>query len=120
MEFIQYNLLGNIIYEGTFTITRNPLGQKVRVTTTDDKVYIGFWGAFAMNHQLPDKIKIDRYDLDEATGKLRSFKNISDFVPAIKIVKVEAILYSNPRWGTRPTNKFIFVKPEKTDHKNPN
>ncbi len=25
------------------------------------------------------------------------------------IIKIEAILYSNPRWGTRLTNKFCFM-----------
>ncbi len=37
------------------------------------------------------------------------------YVPVKKIVKVEAILHSNPRWGTRVTNKFAFVKPVKID-----
>ena len=90
-----------------------PLGEKERITTNDGDEYVGFWNTFIMDRQLPTEIKIGRYDLDEKTGKLRSAKDIADYVPIKKFAKVEAILHSDPRWGTRATNKFVFAKPIK-------
>lgn len=68
-----------------------------------------------MKHQLPVEIKVGRYDLDEKTGELRSDKEIVDYVSLKEITKVEAILHSNPRWGTQATNKFVFAKSVKFD-----
>lgn len=118
MKFIQYNLTGAVVEEYSTDIrqwTAYPLGEKVRITTNTGEEYVGFWNTFIMDHQLPTEIKVGRYDLDEETGKLRSNKDIADYVPLKKIVKVEAILHSNPRWGTRATNKFVFAKPVKID-----
>lgn len=107
MKLIVYKLSGEIDYEGEFIINRTPLGQKVRVTTSDGEVYIGFWNTPALHGELPDVIEVLQYDLDESTAKLRSYNDTIDSVPLDKIVKIEAILYSNPRWGVRPTNKFV-------------
>lgn len=107
MKLIVYKLSGEIDYEGEFVINRTPLGQKVRVTTSDGEVYIGFWNTPAVHGALPDVIEICRYDLDESTARLRSNNGTSDYVPLDKIVKIESILYSNPRWGGIPTNKFV-------------
>lgn len=118
MKFIQYNLAGEVVDQYSTDVKHlkaNPVGEKVRITMNDGKKYVGFWDTFIENHKLPDKIKVSRYDLDEKTGKLRSAKDIADYVPIKKIAKVEAILHSNPRWGTRATNKFVFSKPVKID-----
>ncbi|WP_242360822.1 hypothetical protein [Limosilactobacillus antri] len=116
MKFIQYNLTGAVVEEYSSDISKwsaYPLGEKVRITTNTGKEYVGFWNTFIMDHQLPTEIKVGRYDLDEETGKLRSNKDIADYVPLKEIAKVEAVLHSNPRWGTRATNKFAFAKPVK-------
>lgn len=118
MKFIQYNLAGDVVKEYSTDISQweaYPLGEKVRITTNEGKEYVGFWNTFIMDHQLPAEIEVGRYDLDEETGKLRSNKEIADYVSIKKIAKVEAILHSNPRWGTRATNKFFFSKPVKAN-----
>lgn len=120
MKFIQYNLSGEVVEENEFTMTSfkaNPIGQKVRITTNAGKVYVGFWDTIISGQLLPKQIKISRYDLDNLTGKLKTSKNITDFVPINEISKIEAILHSNPCWGTRPTNKFAFFKPIRIDQK---
>ena len=115
MKFIQYNLTGDVVEEYSTDISKwsaYPLGEKVRITTITGKEYVVFWNTFIMDHQLPTEIKVD---LDEETGELRSNKDIADYVPVKEIAKVEAILHSNPRWGTRATNEFVFAKPVKID-----
>ncbi|WP_416353267.1 hypothetical protein ACNAN0_10725 [Agrilactobacillus fermenti] len=85
------------------------MGEKVRITMNDGNVYVGFWDAPFENHSAKTA-ELVRYDLDENNSKLRSFNNVSIFIPIQNIVKIEAILHSNPRWGTRPTNKFVFAE----------
>ena len=49
MKFIQYNLSGKIVeqYSCDFDqLKANPIGEKVRITTDDGKIYIGFWDTF--------------------------------------------------------------------------
>lgn len=49
MKFIQYSLAGRIIEEAEFSgasFDAYPIGQKVRITTCDEKIYVGFWGTF--------------------------------------------------------------------------
>ena len=103
MKFVQYNLTGKVVKQYSVDACRwedYPLGEKVRITTKAGKEYVGFWNTFIMKHQLPVEIKVGRYDLEQKTGELR---------------KVEAILNSNPRWGTQATNKFVFAKSVKFD-----
>lgn len=121
MKFIQYNLAGEVVKQYSADVIQweaYPLGEKVRITTNEGKEYVGFWDTFIENHKLPDKIKVSQYDLDEETGKLKSNEDIANYVSVKKIAKVEAILYSNPRWGTRATNKFTFTEPVKIDPQN--
>lgn len=98
MEFIQYNQAGRIAKRCICELNqlkRSPLGYKVRVTLNDKKQYIGFWDTFL---GLDTKIvEISKYDLDENTGELRSGNSLVTFIPANKIFRLEAILYSNPR-----------------------
>lgn len=119
MKFIQYNLSGKIVekYSCDFDqLKANPIGEKVRITTDDGKGYIGFWDTF-LEQGTVQIVEISQYDLDERTSKLRSSNGIVAFVPTNRITKLETILHSNPRWGTRPSNKFEFSKPVKIDLK---
>lgn len=66
---------------------------------------------------MPEKVKITRYDIDEITTELVSNNAVTDLVSTKFITRVEAILYSNPRWGTPATNKFTFARSVKTEPK---
>lgn len=117
MKFIQYNLSGEVVkqYSTDFNkLKAYPLGEKVRITLNDETVYIGFWDTW-LGQETIKVVDISRYDLDENTSKLRSGNQLTTFVPTSEIVKIEAILYSNPRWGTRPTNNFEFSNSGKMD-----
>lgn len=117
MKFIQYNLAGKVVeqYSCDFDqLKANPIGEKVRVTMDNGKICVGFWDTFHGQGKV-QTAEISQYDLDEKTSKLRSFNSIVTFVPTSRIVKPEAILHSNPCWGTGPTNKFEFSKPVKID-----
>lgn len=108
MKFIQYGLSREIIeqYSCDFNqIKDNPISEKVRVTMNDGKVYIGFWDTF-LGQSAVQTAELSQYDLDEETSELRSSNSLITFIPASRIAKIEAISHSNPRWGTRPTNKF--------------
>lgn len=113
MKYIQYSLFGEVRDKQDYSIDRfltNPIGEKVRVTLVNGTESIGFWDTYVENNKLPEKIKISRYDLNEEKGKLRSSKSIEEQILTKDIVKVEAILHSNPRWGVPPTNKFKFIE----------
>ena len=117
MKFMQYNLSGKIVeqYSCDFDqLKANPIGEKVRVTMDNGKICVGFWDTFLGQCKV-ETAEISQYDLDEKTSKLRSSNSIVTFVPTSRIAKLEAILQSNPRWGTWPTNKFEFSKPVKID-----
>lgn len=119
MKFIQYNLSGKIVEQHSCEFDQlkaNPIGEKVRVTINNGKIYIGFWDTFLGQGKV-QTAEISQYDLDKKTSKLRSSNSIVTFVPINRITKLEAILHNNPRWGTRPTNKFEFSKPVKIDSK---
>lgn len=47
----------------------------------------------------------------------RSGNRVGTFMPINKIFRLEAILYSNPRWRVAPTNKFTFSKSARRDFK---
>ena len=48
------------------------------------------------------------YDTDYKTGHLSSSNMVTIFIPIGIVAKIEAILYSNPRWGLPPFNEFLF------------
>lgn len=114
----KYRLSGKVI-ESRFIdldeITKRDysnLGQKVRITTKDGKAYAGF--ADEPYHTGRGKsLTLMCYDIDYEKHKLRSSNMTITFIPLDIVVKIEAILYSNPRWGTGLTNKFEFSKPVK-------
>ena len=119
MKFIQYNLSGKIVEQYSCDFDRlkaNPIDEKVRITTDDGKIYIGFLDTF-LGKNTVQTAEISKYDLDERTSNLRSSNSIVTFVPTNRITKLETILHSNPQWGTRPSNKFEFSKPVKIDPK---
>lgn len=95
-------------------------GMKLKCYLNDNSEVVGFADVFRthnkdeFDNEVHDYIYLCTFDnLDEETHQLvgeddkrynQTFKkvNIED------ILKVEAILHSNPRWGTRLTNKFEF------------
>lgn len=118
MEFIQYDQVGKIVKRCICEFNQlkhSPLGQKVRVTLNDETQHIGFWNIFLR----PDAkvAEINKYDLDEGTDELRSGNRVVTFMPINRISQLEVILYSNPRWGVAPTNKFTFSKSARRDFK---
>lgn len=111
MEYIQYSLAGRITEQFSCDFNQlisYPIGEKVRVTTNDDKVCGGFWVTF-FEQSVVRTVEVIQYDLDEETAELRSPNDLVTFIPANRIAKIEAISHSNPRWGVRPTNKFKFA-----------
>ena len=49
MKFVQYNLSGKVVeqYSCDFDqLKANPIGEKVRATMDDGKIYTGFWDSF--------------------------------------------------------------------------
>lgn len=64
---------------------------------------------------MPKLLEIYRYDLNEETATLRGSDGSTIFIPVEIIEKIEAISHSNPRWGTRSTNKFTFSSTIKFD-----
>lgn len=90
----------------------NALGQKVRITTKDGKTYTGFADEPYRTGK-GKSLTLMRYDIDLEKHKLRSSNITTIYIPLDVVVKIEAILYSNPRWGTELTNEFEFPKPVK-------
>ena len=114
LEISIYSLSGGLVKRAEVTADSfdfNLLGEKVRVKTADGTEVEGFWDTAISTQGLPAKVKIGRYDLDEATGTLQSGREIFTFIQSAKIVKIEAILHSNPRWGGKVTNRFEFSEP---------
>ena len=94
MKFVQYNLSGKVVeqYSCDFDqLKANPIGEKVRATMDDGKIYTGFWDSFLGQGKI-QTAEISRYDLDEKTSKLRSLNSIVTFVPTSRIAKLEVIL----------------------------
>lgn len=127
-EFIQYDLQGNVKLKTTFDFTRHSChGQKTRITTTDGCQYIGFMNFTGKTMpgtlqpaENPSVFELQRFDIDSFTKKVRSNNLISIFIPLNITTRVEAILYSNPRWGRYPNNKFQLAakeSPEKQERR---
>ena len=72
MKFIQYNLSGKIVEQYSCDFDRlkaNPIDEKVRITTDDGKIYIGFLDTF-LGKNTVQTAEISKYDLDERTSNL--------------------------------------------------
>ena len=92
-----------------------------RCTLKDESEIVGFADSFSPSginlygYKTHDNIFLWTWDnLDEENHKLigdeknkynQTFKKVN----IDEIIKVESILYSNPRWGGKLTNKF-FIK----------
>lgn len=123
-EIIYYNLSGKIKNREQL-INKNIEkcnGMKIRCWLKDNSQKVGFADVFRTHDQndydgtVKDYINLYTFNnLDEDKNQL-----IGDFnskyeksyikIEIADIEIIEAILYSNPRWGTRLTNKFQFVK----------
>ncbi|WP_241146832.1 hypothetical protein [Lactobacillus gallinarum] len=109
--FTRYKLSGEVV-ESRFIeldeLTKySILGQKARVTTKDGKVYEGFADE-PYHTEEGNSLTLMWYDTDYKTGHLRSSNMVTIFIPIGIVAKIEAILYSNPRWGLPPFNEFLF------------
>lgn len=111
--FTRYKLSGEVV-ESRFIdsdeITQHRysiLGQKARITTNDGKVYEGFANKPYLTGE-GNSLTLKRYDMDFKTGHLRNSNLVTIFIPIGTVVKIEAILNSNPRWGLPPFNEFLF------------
>ena len=91
------------------SIEEKTLGQRVRITLDDEKTYEGLTDN-TFDSKTEKKLVLFLYDIDEEHNKLRSDKGISIFIPLKKVTQVEAIRFSNPRWGSPLTNKFETVE----------
>lgn len=80
------------------SIEEKTLGQRVRITLDDEKTYEGLTDN-TFDSKTEKKLVLFLYDIDEEHNKLRSDKGISIFIPLKKVTQVEAIRFSNPRWG---------------------
>lgn len=116
VEFIQYNLQGDVKLKTNLDFTQNSfLGQKTRITINNDRQYTGFMNFTGKTMpgtlqpaENPTVLELKRFDIDPQTKKVRSDNFTSIFIPSNCIIRVEAILYSNPRWGHYPNNEFQF------------
>lgn len=91
------------------SIEEKTLGQRVRITLDDEKTYEGLIDN-TFDSKAEKKLVLFLYDIDEEHNKLRSDKGIRIFIPLKKVTQVEAIRFSNPRWGSPLTNKFETVE----------
>ena len=122
-KIIFYKLNGEIskIEELTNENLCHITAMMTRCTLKDGSEIVGFADSFTQRdinlygHKLHDNIFLWTWDnLDEENHKLigdenNKYNQTFKKVITDEIIKVESILYSNPRWGGRLTNKF-FIK----------
>lgn len=116
-EIIFYKLNGTI--KSTTVLTKETLtqchGMKVKCHLKDGTAAVGFADVYGTNNAVHDSVYLRTYDhLDEARHELigpddTKYDQTFHDVPLCDITKIEAILHSNPRWGTMLTNEFSFV-----------
>lgn len=109
--FTRYKLSGEVVESRFIDLNEiqkySILGQKARITTKDGKVCEGFADEPYLTGK-GNSLTLKWYDMDFKTGHLRSSNMVTIFIPLDIITKIEAILYSNPRWGLPPFNEFLF------------
>ena len=122
-EIIFYNLHGEI--KNREQLNHHSIakcnGMKIKCWLKDESQKVGFADVFRIhdnneyNEMIKDYINLCTYDhLDEERNQLVGDDDSKYNQTYIKIAiddieKIEAILHSNPRWGTRLTNKFQFM-----------
>ncbi|WP_196029984.1 hypothetical protein [Longicatena caecimuris] len=128
-EIVYYTLSGEIKNKEKLTVDSivKCNGMKVRCWLNDNSQKVGFMDAFRIHDEnnydgiIKDYINICTFDnLDENKNQLIGYDNSKYDQTCIKvdiedIEKIEAILHSNPRWGTRLTNEFKFNKRVKSN-----
>ena len=122
-EIIYYNLSGEI--KNREQLINNNIakcnGMKIRCWLKDNSQKVGFADVFRVHDEnnydgtIKGYINLWTYDnLDEDKNQLIG-NNSSKYnqtymkINIEDIEKIEAFLHSNPRWGTRLTNKFQFI-----------
>lgn len=83
------------------------LGQMIRVTINNAESYEGFEDEPYLSGK-GNCLTLKWYDINYETFHLKSGNMTTIFIPLEIIDKIEAILYSNPRWGHPPINEFVF------------
>ncbi len=95
-------------------------GMMTKCYLVNGKMAEGFADSFRSSEKNGFDSKVHDYiylwtwdNLDEHTGKLigsneQKYSQTFKKVKIDEIEKVEAIIYSNPRWGGKLTNKFEF------------
>lgn len=120
-KIINYTLRGEIKSELPLNekYLDNIHGKLVRCHMVDGTHIVGFGDPyrtrFDFDNKIHDIIYLWTWDhLDETTGQLigegdEKYNQTFTPVKIDQIKDIEAILFSNPRWGGRLTNKF-FIK----------
>lgn len=95
-------------------------GMLTRCTLKDESVHVGYADAYGCcnrahyNGKVHDCIFLETFaHLNEETGELEGteeerYDMIRESIELKDICKVEAILYSSPRWGGKLTNRFFI------------
>lgn len=121
-EIVFYRLNGDIeiVKELNTDNLENINGMMTRCTLKDGRVIIGYADPFrtyereTFDNEVHDYIYLWTFDnLDEKTHKLigddeNRYKQTYNKVIIDELMKVESIIYSNPRWGGKLTNKFTI------------
>lgn len=111
VKLIVYSLSGKIMESQLIepqSIEKKTLGERVRITLNDEKIYEGLTDN-TFGSKTEKKLVLFQYDIDEEYNKLRSSKVINIYIPLEKIAQVEAIKFSNLRWGSPLTNRFEII-----------
>lgn len=122
-EIIFYKLNGTVKKETALTEENLALcdGMKLKCCLKNGNEVVGFADVYRaydgseFDCKVHDYIYLWTFDnLDEEQHKLtgtgdQKYDQTFNKVSIDDIIKIEAILYSNPRWGTKLTNKFCFM-----------
>ena len=123
-EIIFYKLNGTV--KNVVALTAGNLsycnGMKLKCYLKNGDEVIGFVDVYRTHNENEFDNKIHDYiylwtfdNLDEEQHKLvgsddKKYNQTFNKVNIDDIIKIEAILYSNPRWGVSLTNKFQFSR----------
>lgn len=112
VKLIVYNLSGKVLDIQSIepqSVEKKTLGQRVRITLNGGRIYEGLTDN-TFGSKTEKKLVLFLYDIDEEHNRLRSSNGVNIFIPLEEVVQVEAIRFSNPRWGSPLTNRFETVE----------
>ena len=128
-KIIYYKNNGTFHKEEELTLEnlKHTSGMMSKCSMEDGSVYIGYADPLRTNSKssLPfddevhDFIYLGKWEnLDEESHQLigndeEKYNQIYQKIDIEKILKMECILYSNPRWGGVLTNRFYYFKNDK-------